>query len=676
MGARHRIPELTAQGRAAAAALRGAVAGTVSTSPLRRWLYSTDASIYRVVPDVVLEAASVADLHAAAAIAAEHGVPLVVRGAATSVAGQAVGPGIAVDCFKLDRILAIDPEARTARVEPGVIQASLNRAAAAFGLEFGPDTSTVDQATIGGMVGNNSSGSRSIVYGETKDKIVRVDAVTVGGSALVFGQCRGDDLASGLAGAGAAAAGAALAEVRGRYRRPIAEDSPQTRRCTTGYNLRELLEPSPNLGKLLAGSEGTLALFAEIEVTLDPLPAARTGAALTFATLRAALEANAAILETGPSAVELLDLDPLRAAPNLAAFGRLAPLMAGEERALLTVEYQGSADEARAGLGRLRALAGDLGATAVEWLEDPAALAEAGALRRAVVPLLMGAPGADRPVPFVEDTAVAPECLARLRATTSSISWRPQARAPRSRGTPRPAACTSGRCSTSSRRPGCAAWRRWRRPSCAWSSSTTARSPASTASGARAAGPCPVCSARTCMRPWSPSRTPSTRAVFWGRASSSTAPPWPSLCATAPTTAATAPGRRGSRTPQRAASTSLWRSASARASARSSPGPCVRPPRPVAARRSRRAPGPTPCRACSAAPCRWPPSAPTSSARCSARASPAKPARRSARPAWTWPPSRRSGSPRSAPGRGYRPWRAASASSAVSRRWRRRGRRS
>ena len=414
MGARHRIPELTAQGRAAAAALRGAVAGSVSTSPLRRWLYSTDASIYRVVPDVVLEAASVADLHAAAAIAAEHGVPLVARGAATSVAGQAVGPGIVVDCFKLDRILAIDSGARTARVEPGVIQASLNRAAAAFGLEFGPDTSTVDQATVGGMVGNNSSGSRSIVYGETKDKIVRVDAVTVTGSALVFGQCRGDDLASGLAGAGAAAAGAALAEVRGRYRRPIAQDSPQTRRCTTGYNLRELLEPSPNLGKLLAGSEGTLALFAEIEVTLDPLPAARTGAALTFASLRAALEANAAILETGPSAVELLDLDPLRAAPNLAAFGRLAPLMAGEERALLTVEYQGSAEEARAGLGRLRALAGDLGATAVEWLEDPAALAEAGALRRAVVPLLMGAPGADRPVPFVEDTAVAPECLARF----------------------------------------------------------------------------------------------------------------------------------------------------------------------------------------------------------------------------------------------------------------------
>jgi len=412
MSARHRIPEVTPEGRAAGEALRRAAAGPVSMSPLTRWLYSTDASIYRVVPDVVLVASSAADLHAAAAVAADHGVPLVARGAATSVAGQAIGPGIAVDCFKLDRILAIDAEARTARLEPGVIQASLNRAAAAFGLEFGPDTSTVDQATIGGMVGNNSSGSRSIVHGETKDKVLSVHAVLVGGGQLVFGQCRGADLASGLTGPGAAAPAAALAEVRERYRRPISEDSPRTRRCTSGYNLRELLEPAPNLGKLLAGSEGTLALFTEIEVMLDPLPVARTGAALTFFTLRAALEANLAILETGPSAVELLDLDALRAAPNLATFARMAPLLAGEERALLTVEYQGGADEARAGLGRLRALTGDLGAIRLQWLEDPAALAEAGALRRAVLPLLMGAPGTERPASFVEDTAVAVERLA------------------------------------------------------------------------------------------------------------------------------------------------------------------------------------------------------------------------------------------------------------------------
>ena len=412
MSARHSIPEVSPEGRAAADALRRVVAGDVSISPLRRWLYSTDSSGYRVVPEAVLVAGSTDDLLAAATLAAEYGVPLVARGAGTSLAGQAIGPGIAVDCFKLDRVLAVDPDAGTARVEPGVIQASLNGLAAPYGLEFGPDTSTVDQATIGGMVGNNSSGSRSIVYGESKDKVRRVAAVLAGGEALVLGRCAGGDLSRGIRGPGAAALAAALERVREHYREPIAGGFPQTRRCTSGYNLRELLAPRPNLGRLLAGSEGTLALFTELEVELDPRPAARVGAALTFATLRAALQANVAILETGPSAVELLDLGPLRGAPNLVVFGLMAPLLAGDEQAMLSVEYQGSEDEAREGLGRLRRLLPELAAVETAWLEDPVALAEAGALRRAALPLLMGAPGAERPASFVEDTAVAPERLA------------------------------------------------------------------------------------------------------------------------------------------------------------------------------------------------------------------------------------------------------------------------
>ena len=170
--------------------------------------------------------------------------------------------------------------------------------------------------------------------------------------------------------------------MRERYREPIATGFPQTRRCTSGYNLRELLAPEPNLGRLLAGSEGTLALFTELEVLLDPRPARRVGAAFTFSTLRAALEANVAILETAPSAVEFLDLAPLRRAPSIATFRRMAALLAGDDAAMLTVEYQGSDDEALAGLARLRALAGYLGAQQVVWLEQPEALAEAAALRR------------------------------------------------------------------------------------------------------------------------------------------------------------------------------------------------------------------------------------------------------------------------------------------------------
>jgi len=412
VSARHRIPEPSAAGRGAAAALRRLTAGRVGDAALTRWLYATDASGYRVVPEVVLVAGSTDDLIAAAHVAAEHGLPLTLRGAATSLAGQAIGPGIVVDCFRLARILAVDPDRRTARVEPGVVQAQLNRAVAAHGLEFGPDTSTVDQATIGGMVGNNSSGSRSIVYGETRDKTLRVAAVLPGGDDVVARRSPTADPGDGLRGSAAARLASALRAVAARAAAAGVERYPRTARCTTGYDLRTLLGPAPDPARLLAGSEGTLAVFTEIEVALDPLPAQRLGVAFTFARVRDALEANVALLATRPSAVELLDLDPLRASPNLAAYRRMAALLDGDEQAMLIVEYQGEPEEVADGLARLRCLEPSLGARRTMALDEPAAMAEAAALRRAVLPLLMGAPGAERPASFVEDTAVAPERLA------------------------------------------------------------------------------------------------------------------------------------------------------------------------------------------------------------------------------------------------------------------------
>jgi len=411
VGERHRIPELSAAARGAAADLRRLADGRVGDTPLTRWLYATDASGYRVVPELVLVAASTGDLVVAAHVAAEHGLPLTLRGAATSLAGQAIGPGIVVDCFKLARVVALDPERRTARVEPGVVQAQLNRAAAPYGLEFGPDTSTVDQATIGGMVGNNSSGSRSIRYGETRDKTLRVAAVLPGGDDLVARRSPTGDPGDGLRGSAAPRLGRALRAIAARVAAAGTTGYPATSRCTMGYDLRSLLGPSPDPGRLLVGSEGTLALFTEIEVALDPLPTLRLGAAFTFDTVRAALEANVALLGTGPSAVELLDLGPLRAAPNLAAYRRLASLLDGDEEAMLTVEYQGEPDEVADGLARLRAVSATLGARRTLLLDRPEDMAEAAALRRAVLPLLMGAPGAERPSAFVEDTAVAPERL-------------------------------------------------------------------------------------------------------------------------------------------------------------------------------------------------------------------------------------------------------------------------
>ena len=206
------------------------------------------------------------------------------------------------------------------------------------------------------MVGNNSSGSRSIIYGETKDKLLRVRGVLAGGEAATFGPCDGDDLRTGLAGPESERLAPGLEAMRSRLDGRLAERWPRTARRVSGYNLPELVTPTPNLARLLAGSEGTLALFTEVEVQLDERPAARPLAALTFATIRAALRANLAILPDRAVGRELIDLVPLRRSPNLRRFSRLAPILDGDDPAVLLVEYQGSRDEGLAGLERLRAV--------------------------------------------------------------------------------------------------------------------------------------------------------------------------------------------------------------------------------------------------------------------------------------------------------------------------------
>ena len=525
------------------------------------------------------------------------------------------------------------------------------------------------------MVGNNSSGSRSIVYGESKDKVLRVSGVLAGGEAAAFGGCAGGDLAAGIGGPAGERLAAALAQVREQYREPIAGDYPRTRRCTSGYNLRELLTPEPNLGRLLAGSEGTLALFTELEVLLDPRPARRVGAAFTFTTLHAALDANVAILETGPSAVEFLDLEPLRRAPNLAQYRSLAALLDGTDAALLTVEYQGSEEEALAGLARLRALAGcTRGSADRSGSRSP---------RRSPRRRRFAAPSCRcswerRGRSARRRSSRTPRWRrsgSRASSPTCRGSSRPTAPAPASRVTRPPGVCTSGRCSTSRRRP---AWRAWNSSpprSAAWSPTITARSRGSTAAAAPAAGSCRSSSARVCTRPWSWSRTCSTLAGCSTPASSSAVRRSASHFASVPTIAATAAGRRACPTPPRAASGRRSRSASARACARSSPAPCVRPAPRLGTRRAPRGRAPTRCRASCAAPYLWRRSARASSGTCSAPASPARRARRSAPPASTWRRSRWSGWRSSARARACPCLRAASATSAGWPRWPRRWRR-
>ncbi|MGH3173184.1 MAG: FAD-binding oxidoreductase, partial [Streptosporangiaceae bacterium] len=240
-----------------AAALRGAGLTGVDDSARRRAEYSADASNYRVVPSVVVFPRHVDEAAAALEVARRVGVPVTSRGAGTSIAGNAIGSGVVLDFSKhLNRVLSVDPEARTAVVEPGAILDDITAAAARHGLRFGPDPSTHSRASIGGSIGNNACGSRALRYGRTADNVLSLDVLTAAGEPLTARRMGRD----GLAAAGPALrVGAALDSLVGAHLDLIRTEFGRFTRQVSGYSLEHLLpENGADLAKFLAGTEGTL----------------------------------------------------------------------------------------------------------------------------------------------------------------------------------------------------------------------------------------------------------------------------------------------------------------------------------------------------------------------------------------------------------------------------------
>lgn len=271
------------------AALRREGVREVSDSVLDRALFASDASLYRVEPRAVVRARHRDDVLAALNVARERGVPLTMRGAGTSIAGNAIGPGIIVDTRGLDRIVSLDPDSRTAVVEPGVVQASLQQVAAAAGLRFGPDPSTHTRCTIGGMIGNNACGSRALGYGRTSDN---VEALTV-----AFGNGETGRLGPGTSGPTSQALRDLVAGELGHVRTNFGRFSRQV----SGYSLEHLL---PELGgrveRLLVGSEGTLGVVLDATVRLVAEPAARLMVVLGYPSMAEAADDVPALLSAAP----------------------------------------------------------------------------------------------------------------------------------------------------------------------------------------------------------------------------------------------------------------------------------------------------------------------------------------------------------------------------------------
>ncbi len=376
--------------------LRAALGPAVDASPRRRAEYSSDASNYRVIPRAVVFPRSADDVLAAAAVCRELAVPLTARGGGTSIAGNSVGPGVVLDLSRhLNQVVSVDPGARTAVVQPGVVLDQLQRAAGRHGLRFGPDPSTHSRCTVGGMIGNNSCGAHAMAYGTTAANVVALDALDGAGRRLRI--AAGHDAVPGL--------GAFVAERVA----PLSHEFGRLRRQVSGYSLEHLLPSrNGNLARALTGTEGTCCIVLGATVSLVPVPAATALCVLGYPDMPAAADDVPGLDSEAVLALEGIDarlVDVVRAHRANAA---VPALPAGA--AWLFAEVGGaSAAEALAAARSLAAVAG-----AVDSLVVPAGPEAATLWRIREDGAGLGSRTADgAPAwPGWEDAAVPPEHLA------------------------------------------------------------------------------------------------------------------------------------------------------------------------------------------------------------------------------------------------------------------------
>ncbi|MCI0642493.1 MAG: FAD-binding protein [Gemmataceae bacterium] len=418
------------------AALAQAIAGEVRFERLDRALYSTDASVYQIVPVGVVIPKTRDDVLATVRTCARFGVPLTARGGGTSQAGQSIGPGVILDFSKyLSRILEVNEAERWARVEPGCVLDDLNQEVKRFGLHFAPDISTANRATIGGMIANNSSGTHSIVYGKTVDHVLELTVLLADGSVVLMrplneaeleAKCRQQDLEGDCYRVIRRLAAEHAGEIDRRF--------PKILRRVGGYNLDLFIgrsrirensgsHPDPhshecgyggfNLAQLFVGSEGTLGIVLEAKLRLVELPKAKALLVVQFAELLEALAATPGILAHAPAAVEVMDRYILDCTKLNADALRLRGFLHGDAGTILIIEFYGSS---LAELPpRLQALEKDLSERGFGFhysrVTEPTAQAAIWKLRTLALGLSMAEKGDAKAISFVEDSAVAPEHL-------------------------------------------------------------------------------------------------------------------------------------------------------------------------------------------------------------------------------------------------------------------------
>jgi FAD/FMN-containing dehydrogenase/Fe-S oxidoreductase len=394
--------------------LRKRFRGDIRLDPASRILYSTDASIYQFEPLGVVFPKSQEDLHAAVELAAEYKIPILPRGSGTSLAGQAIGNALILDCSRwLDSIVEINPETQTATVEPGVILSKLNAAVAKHNLMFGPDPASAERATMGGVIANNATGAHSLSYGMAADHLLSADVIASDGSLGTLGE------RSTLENTLISNFHSTILAIRETYADAIRQNWPRTWRNSAGYRLNYLLPWAPsmpsqwigntypanltpdtlNLASLLAGSEGTLAVIRRATVALVPKPKHTILAVLAYQSNADACDDVPRLLAHHPSAVELVPQMIIRLARGVPAYARQMGWVLGDPAALLIVEFSG--DEP----SMLRTAARKVGdiLTIAEAREDQARIWN---IRKVGLGLLDSRPQSARPTAFIEDCAI------------------------------------------------------------------------------------------------------------------------------------------------------------------------------------------------------------------------------------------------------------------------------
>jgi len=396
--------------------------GTVYDDITMRTLYATDASAYREMPLAVTIPKSIADIKKLIAYARAHKTSLIPRTAGTSLAGQVVGNGIIVDVSKnFTQILELNKEEHWVRVQPGVIRDELNMFLKPYGLFFGPETSTANRAMIGGMVGNNSCGSNSVIYKSTREHLLEVKAILSDGSDVTFGamdiesfhaKCEGDTLEANIY--------KNIRKLLSNYdtQQEIRKEFPKksVERRNTGYAVDVLMEAAPftaggedfNFCKLIAGSEGTLAFITEIKLNVDPLPTNETGLlCVHFHSIDEALRANLIALKYKPRASELIDHYILECTKENVEQSKNRFFVQGDPGAILVIEYEGKDRQAITALAKeveIEMCQAKLGYHFPLLFGNDTK--KIWSLRKAGLGLLSNLPGDEKAVPVIEDTAV------------------------------------------------------------------------------------------------------------------------------------------------------------------------------------------------------------------------------------------------------------------------------